>query len=87
MFLRLIQFWSVSLWASEKIEQLGEQIFILGTDLKVVAQCQVYQDGSEGGSMRLEVLIGELLEVIQDLLLDNWCQTLDLFNEDAFVQF
>ena len=37
--------------------------------------------------MRLEVLIGELLEVIQDLLLDNWCQTLDLFNEDAFVQF
>ena len=35
--------------------------------------------------MRLQVLVGELLEVIEDLLLDDWCQTLDLLNQDALV--
>ena len=35
--------------------------------------------------MRLQVLVGQLLEIIQDLLLNNRCQTLDLFDEDAFA--
>ena len=35
--------------------------------------------------MRLQVLVGELLEVIEDLLLNDWCQTLDLLNQDALV--
>ena len=35
--------------------------------------------------MRLQVLVGELLEVIEDLLLDDWCQTLHLLNQDALV--
>jgi len=35
--------------------------------------------------MRLQMLVRQLLEVVQDLLLDDRCQALYLLNQDALL--
>ena len=54
-------------------------------DLKVIAQSQVNEDRTKRGTIGLQMLVRQLLEVVQDLFLDYGRQTLHLLHQDALV--